>query len=553
MAAAVLAAAFVLVLPLPPRPLDMPHPSAQRPTAVGAFHIHTDRSDGSGTPDEVASAAARAGLQFVILTDHGDGTRAPNPPRYRSGVLVIDAVELSTARGHYIAVGLPQSPYPLRGEPRDVIEDVRRLGGFGVVAHPDSAKPALQWHDWDAPFDALEWLNADTEWRDEAVPRLARALVQYPLRPVETLGSLLDRPDVTLGRWDAATTRRPVVALAGADAHARAGWMDEDANGYRRTWFLRIPSYTASFGTFAMRAEIDRPFGSDAAADAAQIITSLKTGRLYSGIDVVASPIALEFSVTGENRSAGPGELLDVSGPVSILARSNATTGGVIVLRKDGNIIAQQSLPELSFHSPSGNGTYRVEVHLANAPGEPPVPWILSNPIYVRPTGWGAAPPLSRPVAIDARGIQGGPWHVEKSDDATAHVFQKEPPNGPVAFEYRLGTGERSGSYAALGISVGDALTTRTRLEFRAHASAPMRISIQARRPRSGERWQRSIYLDTTPRDILVPLDELRPVGNATATFDPRLVDTVLFVADLDNAKPGTTGNISISDLRVER
>ena len=91
----------------------MPQPAGQPATVAGALHIHTNRSDGSGSPDEVAAAAARAGLKFIILTDHGDGTRAPDPPQYRSGVLVIDAVELSTSAGHYIAIGLPQAPYPL--------------------------------------------------------------------------------------------------------------------------------------------------------------------------------------------------------------------------------------------------------------------------------------------------------------------------------------------------------------------------------------------------------------------------------------------------------
>ena len=46
----------------------------------GAMHIHTKRSDGSGTPEQVAAAAARAGLQFIILTDHGDATRTPARP-----------------------------------------------------------------------------------------------------------------------------------------------------------------------------------------------------------------------------------------------------------------------------------------------------------------------------------------------------------------------------------------------------------------------------------------------------------------------------------------
>ena len=272
MAAAVLAAAFLFAaLPLPAPSLELPTVPAAR-SASGSFHIHTNRSDGSGSPDDVAAAAARAGLNFIILTDHGDGTRKPDPPRYRDGVLVIDAVELSTQAGHYIAIGLPQTPYPLRGEARDVVADVRRFGGFGVVAHPDSSRPSLRWHDWDADFDAMEWLNADSEWRDEGGGHLLRALVRYPLRPAETLASLLDRPDSTLARWDMLTQRRRVVAIAGADAHARAGLMDDDANGYRRGWFLKVPSYDASFRTFAMRVALERPLSNDAATDAGWII-----------------------------------------------------------------------------------------------------------------------------------------------------------------------------------------------------------------------------------------------------------------------------------------
>ena len=45
-------------------------------------------------------------------------------------MLIIDGVEISTTRGHYGAVGLTASPYPLGGEAREVAEDVERLGGF---------------------------------------------------------------------------------------------------------------------------------------------------------------------------------------------------------------------------------------------------------------------------------------------------------------------------------------------------------------------------------------------------------------------------------------
>src|SRR4029078_3963676 len=63
-----------------------------RASVRGAIHIHPRPWDGWGTVDDVARAASRAGLKFVILTDHGDGTRAPDTPAYRRGGLCLDAV-----------------------------------------------------------------------------------------------------------------------------------------------------------------------------------------------------------------------------------------------------------------------------------------------------------------------------------------------------------------------------------------------------------------------------------------------------------------------------
>src|SRR5262245_16531841 len=116
-----------IAMTLPPAAQHPAVPQAPPNLAVGAYHVHSNRSDGSGTVDQIAAAAAVAGLQFVILTDHGDGTRPPDPPAYRHGVLCIDAVELNTASGHLVALNLQgAAPYPLAGEGRDVVEDVHR-------------------------------------------------------------------------------------------------------------------------------------------------------------------------------------------------------------------------------------------------------------------------------------------------------------------------------------------------------------------------------------------------------------------------------------------
>ena len=39
--------------------------------------------------------------------------------------------------------------------------------GLALLRIPVSPRPELAWSDWSAPIDGLEWLNADSEWRDE--------------------------------------------------------------------------------------------------------------------------------------------------------------------------------------------------------------------------------------------------------------------------------------------------------------------------------------------------------------------------------------------------
>jgi hypothetical protein len=273
---------------------------------------------------------------------------------------------------------------------------------------------------------------------------------------------------------------------------------------------------------------------------------------VYSAIDAVGSPAVFDFSATADGREVRQGEVFtEPAVPLTFSARVNARADGVITLRKDGRIVEQGPLPTLTRES-AGEGTYRIEVDLSNAPGEPPIPWIVSNPIYVRPPGWGTpAATVATPPTI-TRSAQGGPWHVERDDTSQGQIVQKDPPTGPVQFTFRLGAGERTGKYAALGIGVGKGLTERTHVAFRAQASQPMRVSVQARQPRSGRRWQRSIYLDSAPRDVVIRFADMRPVGSI-GTFDPAIADTLLFVVDATNTAPGTAGSFTISDLQVQR
>lgn len=573
----VVAAVAILLATLPPVavPLDdSAWKAGPKPVVVaGAIHVHTNRSDGAGTMDEVAAAAARAGLQFVVFGDHGDAMRTPEPPVYRHGVLCLDGVEISSSGGHYLALDMPAAPYPLAGEPRDIVEDVRRLGGFGIVAHPTSAKRALQWTDWAAPFDGLEWLNADAEWRDERWPSLSRLPFVYLIRPAAALASLLDRPELALARWDALTARRRVVALAAADAHGRID-IGGDSSGERTLSPLRVPSYVASFRTFAVRAELDRPLAerqtaprvssADGAADARLVWEALRGGRVFSGIDALATPVRFEFTATSGDRVARMGQTVMPTGPVGLRARTVLPPGGELVLFQDGQVARTSTSDELRFETEAATGVFRIEVRLAGAPGTPPIPWIVSNPIYVGPrSGEGETPPprlqAVRTTSLYADG-DGGGWVVEKDSESRAAVSSTPTVDGrELAFRYALRGAPVEGQYAALSYrfereeDVGT-VARFDRLMFRARSSRPMRLEVQIRQPGGpdGQRWQRSVYLDETPRDLVVFFDDMGPIGRTgRRRADRAAVTAILFVVDTNHTLPATAGIVWLDDVRL--
>jgi hypothetical protein len=539
--AVVLAAAFTyLIVTLPPRAVAI---AALPPgTAYGAYHIHSSRSDGSGTVDEIAAAAKRAGLSFIILTDHGDGTRAPDAPAYRHGVLCIDAIEISTVGGHVVALNVDRATeYPLGGETRDVIEDIHRLGGRAVAAHPDSPRAELRWRAMAGNLDGIEWLNVDSEWRDESPGRLLASFGRLLMRPSESIAALFARPSRTLARWDAAARMRPVTGLAAVDAHARVDWSgDAEPRGDRG---LAFPGYETVFRSIAQAILLDRPLTGQPADDARQILGAIGEGRTYSVVRAFADPGALEFTADRAGQISTIGSTLD-HGPVTFRAAAPSAPGATLTLLKDGRPVAtgQGSLTSAVVEP----GVYRIE---AAYPGFE-FPWMVSNPIRVGLGGRPSPAPIPVPEA-PARHLAVGPdapWTVEQDRSSTGTI--QKMPDG-IQFTFTLGAGPLASQYAALVTSAsGDAALERIR--FTARAERPMRLSVQIRTPGGpdGRRWRRSVYIDQTPRLIDLSLSELEPVGPATS-LRPVVarVQSVLLVVDTVNTAPGSSGSFRISGV----
>lgn len=534
-----------------------PVPAPPPPTVAGdvrlAYHIHTNRSDGTGTPDEVAAAAAAAGLDAVILTDHGDGTRVPDPPRRVHGVLVIDAEEISTWAGHYVALGARPSPYPLGGVPASVVEDVARLGGVGVVAHPGSAKDDLRWRDWDTTFNGIEWLNADSEWRDRP-RRLWDAVATYPWAPVATIAAMLDRPVFEMREWDRQAALRPVTGLVAHDAHARIG-LRGAGEPYDGAVALRAPGYTSMFRAFSNVVLVDPAgWGRDDARDGAAVIAAVRAGRAYAVVTGRGQGRLVTFTARAGDAIARMGEHLAPTGAVTFEGETDAPPTSTTALVCDGHLAASAPGARLVWTSPAAPGACRLEVALAGAAG---APWLATNPIYVRSGSTRAAarqmtdPQVTVPMAGSGASAQ---WVGEMAPGSTTEIHDVPASPGRLTFRWQLGSAG-SAQFAAARLTTPPDLRTFDRVVLRASADHPMRIWLQLRTPADGgHRWGTSVYLDGTPRQVSLPFAQFLSIDRRAGTAVPLdEVTALLLVADTVHARPGDHGTVTFDELWLAR
>jgi hypothetical protein len=137
---------------------------------------------------------------------------------------------------------------------------------------------------------------------------------------------------------------------------------------------LHFPSYANSFREFSI-ALPDARLTRDAAADAGAVLNAIRDGAFYSMIDALAGPAALRVAA-----NAG-----------SITVDAQAPDDAQITLFRNGVAVANTQGRRLEHAADAG--VYRVEVTLPSGPGTPPVPWLMSNPVYVDREPEAPAPP----------------------------------------------------------------------------------------------------------------------------------------------------------------
>lgn len=114
--------------------------------------------------EALASAALEKEMDGVAITDHDTCEALKEADKLRRyGLLVIPGIEISSSEGHILGLGI-REPVPLGLPAKETVNEVRRLGGVAVAAHPlcpfkkSIGESVLA----RTGFDAVEVLNAST-------------------------------------------------------------------------------------------------------------------------------------------------------------------------------------------------------------------------------------------------------------------------------------------------------------------------------------------------------------------------------------------------------
>jgi hypothetical protein len=348
---------------------------------TGSLHNHTGYSDGELYHADLAAAAAKAGLDFLITTDHNiyvDGVdRWMDFPGGRR-VLVLAGEEIHhqnriPQKNHLLVVGARTDLSRLAPDPQKLIDAVRDAGGAAFLAHPyDAAAPlahedALGWDTLDVQgFSGLEIWNYMSEFKTLFHNRFE--MIFYAFFP--SAGILGPDPQ-TLALWDRYLAEgRRVSAVGGPDAHGHSYAIGP----LHKVVF----PYEYLFRAVTLHVLVEKISG-DAQTDGRTIAEALQSGSGWVAYDLPKSTKGFRYRSEADGRITGPGgEVPFASGPV--LKADLPHPAEWRIIHAGEGIVASGTGARVAF-PPRGPGAYRLEARRrfrGRMRG-----WIFSNPIYI--------------------------------------------------------------------------------------------------------------------------------------------------------------------------
>lgn len=346
---------------------------------TGVIHFHSEYSFDGRTPVPVILDAARRNrLDFIMLTDHSNlRAREEGFEGWHGDTLLVVGQEIAPRFNHYIAFRNREPVIALEDkmdlDPQIYIDQVRAQGGIGFIAHPDHEGIKMfhvkhfPWIKWAATgYTGIGIWDFMSDWQSTLNGYL-RALFSYFFPAFILKGPKKE----TLERWDQLNKSHKVVGIGEIDNH----------DSVRRVLGFNFSVFPFSKAFKFIRTHLitEKPLAKDNKKDIELLLSALKQGRAYVAAEYYHEARGFSFVATDNGRKATMGDDLILDSEASLTTMLPAAAKLRII--KDGILFREEITHNLTCKI-SQKGIYRVEAYL-RVMGKY-LPWIFSNPIYVK-------------------------------------------------------------------------------------------------------------------------------------------------------------------------
>ena len=350
----------------------------------GIIHAHTSLGGHStGSFEELIAAANANDLDFVIMTEHWSDTM-DTASLTLNGVygktLFIGGNEIDTADGDRFLMipGSAEAAGLRKLRTTAVLDKLHSENRLALVTYPEKFKS------WDSSFDGIEVFSLHTNAKKmNPFTALFDGIWSFPAYPELMLATYFKRPDENLRKFDEIAAQRNIRLLAGTDAHSNIGFHLFGDDTGKKGLNVKIDDYATIFRLARQHVLIEK----EKALSRETLIEALRAGRSFIGFDAIGDTNGFEFAATESGgTTASVGDEVAFRPNIVLKATRNGPHVVRFVIYRNGEIYASAAEYTNELEVPLREpGTYRVEGYLYwFGPPFDKMPWIISNPIYVR-------------------------------------------------------------------------------------------------------------------------------------------------------------------------
>ncbi len=356
----------------------------------GVINVHTLRSSGSGSVDEVIKAAQEAELDFLFLTDLNVFEPLEEVEGYHNNLLVFVGGKYSYLNSRMMVLDAqPIEGMKSAGQAQVVLADLLSQSNRGrttqslIMAHP--LKPGYHWSgSYPEGLDGLEIINLKSMWQNawlHAKLSFFWSLLIWPFN--ERLASLrlFEAPYKELELWDSLTANHRVFGVAGSDAEAKLQ--------LNKNHSISFSSYQALFSLVTNHVLLNSELTGQSGSDRTKIAAAIHQGQFYTSLDALADPKGFNAYIQTAQAHVYPmGSQLKYESELELvvdLPDKPRVPFDVMIYRNGERLMLSNSKStRMPIHA---EGVYRVMVRviptLPLPDGKKWIPWIYSNPFYV--------------------------------------------------------------------------------------------------------------------------------------------------------------------------